>query len=251
MIRVAIVLGFAASLYLALCVFLFFVQRSMLYFPQPASTRVDTLTLPVQDARVLAATRAADGPRAVLYFGGNAEDVSWTLGELSPVFPGRAIYCLHYRGYGGSTGSPTESLLFSDALALFDLVHGQHSEITIIGRSLGAAVGVYVASRRPVAKLALVTPFDRIADPAAAHYPFLPVTWILRDRYESGRYAPMVTAPTLIVAAAEDGLIPRDSTERLHQHFKPGVSTLTVLSGDHNSVSADPRYWPLLAGEER
>ena len=251
MIRVAILLGFAASLYLALCVFLFFVQRSMMYFPQPASTRVDTVTLPVQDARVLVASRAADGPRAVLYFGGNAEDVSWTLGELSRTFSGRAVYCLHYRGYGGSTGSPSEAALFSDALALFDLAHGQHPEVTVIGRSLGAAIGVYVASRRPVASLVLVTPFDSLTEAAAAHAPYLPVSWILRDKYESGSYAPKVTAPTLILAAAEDELIPRASTERLHRRFQPGVSKLTVLSGDHNSISADPRYPPLLAGEER
>ena len=249
MIRVAILLGFVASLYLALCVFLFFVQRSMLYHPRPASTRVDTVTLPVQDAHVVAATRTAEGPRAVLYFGGNAEDVSWTLDELSHALSGRALYCLHYRGYGGSTGSPSEAALFSDALALFDLAHSQHSEITVIGRSLGSSIGVYVASRRPVARLVLVTPYDRLADPAIAHFPFLPVTWILRDKYESGSYAPKVTAPTLILAAAEDELIPHESTERLHSRFRPGVSKLTLLSGDHNSISADPRYLPLLAGE--
>ena len=245
--RILVFLRIIALSYLGLCILLFFIQRSLIYFPQPASVKGDVLTLSVRDAHVLAATREAAGPSALLYFGGNAEDVSRTVADLAGTFPGAALYGLHYRGYGGSTGSPSETALFNDALALFDHVHAAHPEVTIIGRSLGSAIAVFVASRRPTKRLVLVTPFDSLADAAAAHYPFLPVKWILRDKFESGRYAPLVSAPTLIVAAENDELIPRESTERLSRRFRPGLSTTVVLSGDHNSVSGDPRYVSLLA----
>jgi len=67
--------------------------------------------------------RPKDGPGALIYFGGNAEDVSLNMRSFSAGFPESAIYLLHYRGYGGSTGKPSEGALFADALTLFDEVH--------------------------------------------------------------------------------------------------------------------------------
>jgi pimeloyl-ACP methyl ester carboxylesterase len=156
-------------------------------------------------------------------------------------------YLLHYRGYGGSSGSPSESTLFADALTLFDQVHGQHQNIAVMGRSLGSGIAVYVASLREVARLVLITPFDSLQDVAASHFPYLPVHWILRDKFESWRYAPQVTAPTLIVAAESDEIIPRASTELLGTRFRNGVvSYVTIPGASHNSISESPDYLPIL-----
>jgi len=157
------------GVYVGLCLLLFLGQRSMIYIPQPRGYRVGItlVTLHPDGQSVLVSTRPHDGDEALIYFGGNAEDVSYHMPEFSEAFPNAAIYLLHYRGYGGSSGAPTEKSLVSDALALFDLVHSQHPNILVIGRSLGSGIAVQVASQRPVARLVLITPYDGLKDIAA------------------------------------------------------------------------------------
>ena len=239
---------FVAVLYIGLCAALFTFQRKLIFLPQPRENNLVTLlTLQSGAERELVSTRPHEGDNAVLYFGGNAEDVSLDMPEYAAAFPDAAIYLLHYRGYGGSTGDPSEKGIVADALALFDLVHAQHKNVVVIGRSLGTGVAVQVASQRPVVRLVLVTPYDSFKDIAAKHYPFLPVGLLLRDKFESWRYAPQVTAPTLIIAAGEDEVIPRSSTERLRTRFQSGVARYVVIPGaGHNSVSDRPNYMALL-----
>lgn len=243
--------GFLALVvgYLGLCLGLFLFQRSLIYFPQPRShgSGATTIALPVHGARVLVSIRPRDGPQAVVYFGGNAEDVSLSLPDLAAAFPAHALYLLHYRGYGGSSGNPTEAALFDDGLALLDKVLATHPQVVVVGRSLGSGVAVRVASLRPVARLVLVTPFDSLQDLAAAQFPLFPVKWLLRDKYESWRHAAQVIAPTLLLAAEHDEVIPRWSTENLLQRFAPGRASLEVVPGtSHNTISEHPRYADLL-----
>jgi uncharacterized protein len=128
-------------------------------------------------------------------------------------------------------------------------VHAAHPNVVVIGRSLGTGVAIRLATQRPVARLVLVTPYDSIQDLAAAQFPFFPVRWLLTDKYESGRYAPLVTAPTTIVAAEHDEVIPRSSTDQLHARFSSGVAKFIVLPGTgHNTISDNPLYWEVLRG---
>ena len=237
--------------YLALCVILFLYQRDLIYFPQPRSpgTGATTFTLQADGAQLLVTARQRSGPDALLYFGGNAEDVSYSLASLSTGFSGYAIYLLHYRGYGGSSGKPSEAALVADAVLLFDKVRAEHQNIVVVGRSLGSGVAVHLASLRPVARLVLVTPYDSLQQLAAQQFPYFPVRWLLLDKFESSKYAERVTAPTLIVAAEHDEVIPRASTETLYKHFRAGVASLKVVIGTgHNTISESPEYMPLLRG---
>jgi pimeloyl-ACP methyl ester carboxylesterase len=233
------------ALYLAACLGLFVGQRSLIYYPpqqaQVAAPRSWTFDAPGAVLKV--SERPAAGNKAVLYLGGNAEDVSASLPLLARAFPDHAIYLLHYRGYTGSSGSPTEAAFVSDALALLDRVAARHGEIVLIGRSLGTGVAVQVAGRRPVHRLVLVTPFDSLQELAAQQFPLLPVRWLLKDKYESWRYAPQVRAPTLIVAAERDEIIPAWSTRKLLSRFTPGIVTMETIAGaGHNTVSESPAY---------
>ena len=240
-----------ALVYLGLCGALFLFQRSLIYFPQPRSPvgNATTLALAVAGARVLVTARERTGPDALLYFGGNAEDVSFNLPELSTAFPDYAIYLLHYRGYGGSSGKPSEAALFADASSLFDKVRSDHGNIVVVGRSLGSGVAVHLASVRPVARLVLVTPYDSLQNLAAQQFPYFPVRWLLLDKFDSGRYARQVTAPTLVVAAEHDEVIPRARSEALYRSFRPGVASFKVVPGTgHNTISESPEYMPLLKG---
>lgn len=245
------VLAIAALIYIALCLMLFLAQRTFIYYPQPKSTANNgsTLSLTVDDARVLVSTRPHAGPDAVIYFGGNAEDVSRSLPMLVDAFPERAVFALNYRGYGGSTGKPSETALIADALVLFDRVHIDHPHIVVIGRSLGSGVAVHVASERPVERLVLVTPYDSLLKLAAGQFRFFPVRWLLVDKFESWRYAPKVTAPTRLIAAQNDEVIPIASTKSLYEHMPQLRATLIVIPGvGHNDISESPEYIPALRG---
>lgn len=252
MSRVIIILLTAVAVaYLGLCVALFIFQRSLIYFPQPASIDggANTLTLAIADERVLVSSRPHDGPKALIYLGGNSEDVSAEMPSLSAAFPDHAIYLLHYRGFGGSSGKPSEQSLVADGLALFDEVSTRHQDIVIIGRSLGSGIAVHVASLRPADRLILVTPYDSLQEVATHRFRFFPVRWLLLDKYESWRYAPTVTAPTLIIAAEHDEVIPRASSELLQSRFVNGVASFKVVTGtSHNTISFSPEYLPLLKG---
>lgn len=238
----------ACLLYLGVCALVFFSQRSLIYFPQPRSNHdAMVAALPSDAGPVLVSTRPASGAEAVIYFGGNAEDVSLDLPLFAQTFPDDAIYLLHYPGYGGSAGRPSEKSIMHAAFTLFDAVHARHQNVVVIGRSLGTGVAVHLASERPVARLVLVTPFDSLSDVAAAHYPFLPCRWLLLDRYDSWKYAPQVSAPIKIIAAGEDEVIPRTSTERLRTRFKEGLVSYVVVPGaGHNTISENSNYLLLL-----
>jgi pimeloyl-ACP methyl ester carboxylesterase len=236
-----------AITYFGLCGTLFIFQRSLIYFPPPAAKSDQTFTLPIAGAHVLVSTHPSDQSGALIYFGGNSEDVSATMPTLSTTFPDRGIYLLRYRGYGGSSGAPSEAALFQDALTVFDVVAKKHSKIDVVGRSLGSGIAVYVASRRPAAKLVLVTPYDSIEELAARQFPYVPVKWILLDKFESWRFAPQITSPTLIVAAERDQIVPRASTDLLRSRFRSGIVSFAVVPGTtHNTICDDPEYLRLL-----
>ncbi len=239
-----------AFVYLGLCTILFLFQRSLIYFPQPFSSDCGTtISLPIQTGRVLVCARPREGRHALIYFGGNAEDVSFNMHPFSVGMPDRALYLLNYRGYGGSSGKPSQSALFQDALTLFDRVHFKYPDVEVVGRSLGSGVAIYLASSRPIERLVLVTPYNSIQELAARRFPYLPVGWLLLDKFESWRFAPFVRAPTLIIAADHDDVVPRDSTELLRSHFKPGLASMVVLAGTgHDTIADGSDYLPLLSG---
>lgn len=241
-----------AIAYLGLCALMFFQQRSLMYFPTPPSPPPDGATviaLPVEGARLAVTVLRHDRQDALLYFGGNAEDVHGSVGELAAAFPDHALYLMQYRGYGRSSGAPSEQALVADALVLFDVVRGRHRRIEVAGRSLGSGIAIQLANARPVARLVLVTPFDSLRDVAAAHYRLLPVRWLMRDRYDSGTYAPRIGAPTTLIAAEHDEIIPLAQTQALFRRFQPGVADLVVIGGTgHNTISLNPAYTAALGG---
>jgi uncharacterized protein len=245
-----VVLAIAALIYAALCLALYLGQRSFIYFPQSKSAGDSpTLALNVDGERVLVSTLPRQGSGAVIYFGGNAEDVSRSLHTMAEAFPDRSVYALNYRGYGGSTGKPTEAALIADALVLFDRVQADHPHITVIGRSLGSGIAIHIASERPVERLVLVTPYDSLVTIAASQFRYFPLTWLMLDKFESWRYAPKVTAPTKLVAAENDEVIPLASTEALLKQLPKSLATLRVIPGvGHNSISESPEYIPALRG---
>lgn len=238
-------LAIIAFAYATVCLALFAFQRSLIYFPQPREIKTpqSTMILPVEDAELVVTVRPHVGPKAIVYFGGNAEDVSLNLPSFEKAFPDHALYLLHYRGYGGSSGTPSEEAIQQDALTLFDKVRGEHPDIAVIGRSLGTGVAVRLSSQRSPSRLILVTPYDSLQEIAADQFPYAPVKWLLRDKFDSGKYASKITIPTAIVAAENDELIPRVSTKRLFERFGKGVASMKIIPATgHNDISSSSEY---------
>ncbi len=247
--RLLVFLAWAAALYLLLCLALLLFQRSLIYFPQPRAVDDPALLLrlPTAEAEVLVSTRPLAGRKALIYFGGNAEDVSLNLAQFTQAFADHALYLLHYRGYGGSGGAPSEAAIQADAQALFDRVHAEHPCTVLVGRSLGSGVAVRLASQRPAAGLVLITPYESIEALARQQFPYVPVQWLLRDKFESWKYARQIEVPTLLILAAEDKVIPRASSDALYGHFQPGVARLAVIpAAGHNDLSQRPEYLRLI-----
>jgi len=231
--------------YALACLGLYLLQRSFIFYPQPRRSGLDAsvMKLQVEGAQVEVSTRALAGPDAVVYFGGNAEDVSGSLPGLATAFPAHALYLMHYRGYGGSSGKPSQAFVFADALALFDRVHATHPNVVVVGRSLGSGVALHLASLRPATRLVLVTPYNSILELAKQQFPFFPVDFLLTDRFESWRYAARITIPTTVIAADHDMVVPGRSTRRLLGHFRPGqVRHVVIPNTGHNTISDDPAY---------
>lgn len=240
-----VALSFALVGYAGLCLAMYVFQRSLIYFPQPRAVTApeSTLNLPVDGADVVVTVRPRGGARAIVYFGGNGEDVSQNLGSFASAFPDQALYLMHYRSYGGSTGLPTERANVADGLVLFDKVRALHADVTIIGRSLGSGVAVQLASQVAASRLVLITPYDSVVEIGAQMYPLLPIRWLALDTYDSGAFAARIRIPTTIIRAEHDNVIPRASTEKLLSRFNPGIATLTVIEGvGHNDLGKNKQY---------
>ncbi|SBO42104.1 alpha/beta hydrolase [Cyanobium sp. NIES-981] len=228
--------GGLALAYGGLCLLMALAQRSFIYFPRPAADPSHQFALQVENQRVLVSHQPHPGPRALIYFGGNAEDVSLTRAELAALLPDTALYLLHYRGYGGSEGSPSEAALRADAQALYAHVARRHSAITVAGRSLGGAPAVHLAATRPVQRLVLLVPFDSLLAVARGAMPWLPVDLLLQVRWDAAAEASRVSAPTTIVAAAQDAVVPARHARALYRAFQPGVAELLVVSDLHHNT---------------
>jgi len=236
-------------LYAGACLFLFVKQRSMLYFPTKGFEPAGASTLIVENsgAQLKLWIRQSNSPNAVIYFGGNSEDVGLTFDDLAKSIPDQDLYLVNYRGYGGSTGSPSESALFSDALAIYDRVHQSSPNISVFGRSLGSGVAVYLASQRPVEKLVLATPYDSIANVAQKHYRIFPVSLLLTDRFDSASRVKDVKAETLALLAENDQVIPLANSQALIDKFQPGQVAVSVIPrSDHNSIGLSHEYFDRL-----
>ena len=245
-----VLITIALVVYAAICGALYVLQRSLMYFPTPEShsSRAEALSI-ATDGAVLKVWRVAGASaRALIYFAGNAEDVATNIAPFAAAFPDTAIYLVNYRSYGGSTGSPSEDALLADAEVVFDRVRAEHDNVAVLGRSLGSGVAVHLAAVRDVSKLALVTPYDSVLRIAQRQLPFVPVSWLLKDRFDSLAKAPRVHAPVLVLLAELDRVIPRDHSERLVAGFAPGqVEVRTIAGTNHDSISDAPEFGRALA----
>lgn len=227
---------------------LFFLQDGLIFHPPPkgrAPSGAESVFIEAEDGTRLHAwqVKAAPGAPLVLYFGGNAEDVSWMVEEAARRAPGAAWLLVDYRGYGSSEGSPSEKNLVADGLRWYDHAARSNPSIHVFGRSLGSGVAVQLAAARPVEGVILVAPFDSLVELGRHHYPFLPVRWMLKHRFDSLRHAPSVAAPLLCLVAERDEVIPIVHSQRLYDAWKGPKRWVALPGAGHNSTDDAPQFW--------
>lgn len=235
-----VVLGTILFVYILLGMFLFANQRRQIYFPVPALDFHDEERYEIQSQDIVLKGWVLNPgkPDAILYFGGNAENVGYNIPQFKELFREYTVYLLNYRGYGGNEGEPTESDLYADALNIYDKIKPDHKNISIIGRSLGSGVATCLSSVRMVDKLVLITPYDSIRKIAQGVFWMYPMSILLKDKYDSYRYVNKISAETLIIIAGNDGIIPRQSSDNLVAEFdNNNASAIVIKDATHNSVS--------------
>jgi uncharacterized protein len=220
---IAIALGYGGLLTL-----MYVFQRSLLYFPDTAQTRAGAAGLPqaqdvtfrTEDGERLIAwyVPARDGKKLVLYFQGNAGGLNLRADRFKWLTAdGTGLLALRYRGYGGSTGTPTEDGLIRDARAAYDFAKTKAPayRIVLFGESLGTAVAVALAAERPSSGVILDAPFTSAVDVGAAAYPFAPVRWLMKDTWHSDERIGRLNAPLLVLHGEQDRVVPIRFSERL------------------------------------
>lgn len=217
----------AAAGYLVIGALMFFAQRSLMYFPDRVRTppaaagfpEAQELTLDTADGeRVIAWHVPPRGEKpVVLYFHGNGGALNLRVDRFRKIVAqGVGLLALSYRGYGGSTGWPSEAGLIEDARAAYAFAAERYAgRIAVWGESLGTGVAVAVASKRPVTHVILDSPYSAAVDVAADLYRFLPVRYLMKDAFRSDLRIKNVTAPVLILHGEADTIIPIRYAERL------------------------------------
>lgn len=224
-------------------------QRNLVYLPDRAAPLppdvaahldVDEVILTTADGLELSAwfvTPATRPDSTVLVTSGNAGNRGHRLPmAVGLAERGHAVLLLDYRGYGGNPGRPHEAGLLADARAarahLVARDDVDERRLAYLGESLGAGVAAALAAEEPPGALVLRSPFTSLADVGRAHYPFLPVRTLLRERFPVTDDLAGYRGPALVVAGAQDTIVPTDLSRRVADRI--GASYLEIPGADHN-----------------
>lgn len=233
--------------YAAVCALMYFAQRSLMYFPDRTRTAPADAGLPEAKEEKLT---TADGetiiawhipPRdsgkpVIVYFHGNGGALNLRAQRFARLAAeGFGVIGVSYRGYGGSTGTPTEAGLIADGIAAYEFAAKLYTpaRVALWGESLGSGVAVAVAAEAPVAKLVLETPFTSAADVGASVYFFLPVRLLMKDQFRSDLRIAQVKAPVLILHGERDSVVPVRFGERLYELVPGKKQFARFANGEH------------------
>lgn len=240
----------ALCVYGAMMLAAYYGQRRLMYFPDRAHTKPTEVGLADVEERVLVTPdgarviawygKAKPGLPTLLYFQGNggslaarAERIRRFMGE------GWGVYMMTYRGYGGSTGSPSETANVADARLAYGALALEGvppASIILYGESLGSGVAARIATERPAGGLILDAPYTSIIEIAARGYPFLPVRLLLVDRYETDKVIAQVHIPLLVLHGERDGVIPVEMGRRLFALANEPKRLATFPNGGHSDL---------------
>lgn len=228
---------FFASVYLAVCAYMFFAQRALQY--RPDATRADLRSAGLPNAEEIT-LKSSDGETLIawwipprdekqpvyLYMPGNAGNLARRSGRFLRFSQnGAGIFALSYRGYGGSTGSPSEAGFHADGRAAYQWLSQRVAPERIIafGESIGTGVAVRLAAEQKIGALALDSPYNSTVAIAQERYPWLPARLLMLDQFRSDILAPRINIPVFIAHCRGDRTVPIKFGEQLAALIKTKV----------------------------
>ncbi|HEY6995094.1 MAG TPA: alpha/beta hydrolase [Xanthobacteraceae bacterium] len=240
-----------AVFYCGLVALLYLTQRALQYFPERFRTAPAAAGLPEAEEVEL---DTADGERVIawhlpprgekpvfLYFHGNGASLRWRVDRFRALTAdGSGLVALSYRGYGGSSGRPTEAGLVNDALAAYAFACARYQPVRVVlwGESLGSGVAVALAAEHPVGHVILEAPFTSAADVGAGHYWFVPVRLLMKDQFRSDLRIGKVTAPVLVLHGDRDYVVPIALGERLYALIDAPKRFVRFPGAGHDGLGA-------------
>lgn len=249
----AAVLGWGAAVYVGLALYLYVFQARYVYFPDLPSRQVEATPADIGLAFQALALRTADGealagwfipaPAArgtLLYLHGNGGNIGHRLDQIE-VFHrlGLNVLIIDYRGYGASSGKPSEEGTYQDALAAWNYLTQEKrlapERVVVFGESLGGSVAAWLAARQPPAGLVIYASFTSVLEMAQALYPMFPASRLARYRYDTRAALRGVNCPVLILHSPEDEIIPFSHGQALLAAARE-PKRLVELRGGHNDA---------------
>ncbi len=237
---------FALVFYAGLVGLLYLMQRSLMYFPyqvriEPVAVGLKQATeeiIETSDGEKIIAWHIPPqgGQPVILYFHGNGGSLAGRAQKYAALTSdGLGLVALSYRGYGGSSGRPTEAGLMADAMAAYRFAADRYKaeRIVLWGESLGTGVAVALASSHPVFKIVLEAPFTSTADIAASIYPIVPVRYLMKDQFRSDEKIGNVKAPVLVLHGERDNIVPIRFGERLYELIRSPKRFVRFPEGQH------------------
>jgi uncharacterized protein len=235
--------------YAGVLAMLYFTQRSLLYFPETIHTtpaaaglpQAEEVTLTTSDGEHIFAWHVPprDDKPVILYFHGNGGALRYRVERFTRLTnDGIGIVAVEYRGYGGSSGSPSERGLIADAEAgyAFAAARYPNQQIVLWGESLGSGVAVALAAEKPVGRVILEAPFTSAAAVGAKHYWYVPVRLLMTDQFRSDVRIGKVTAPLLILHGVKDQTVPYAMGEHLFDLANKPKHIVRFLDGGHEDL---------------
>ncbi len=237
--------------YLVLLSALFLLQRNMLYLP--SSTRPNLQAAGVPEMRALT-TRTADGlelshwflpPKradgvVMVVFHGNAGHLGDRLFKFRRLIAaGHGLLLAGYRGYSGNPGSPSEAGLIADGRSVLELLLSQEipvGRLVLYGESLGSGVAVRLSAEQAVGAVILEAPYTSIAAVAQHHYWYVPVRWLLHDKWDSLARIADVEAPLMVVHGGRDRTIPIAFGRQLFEKAGEPKEAHWIEAAAHNDL---------------
>lgn len=227
-------------------------QRSLIYLPSqavpdPGSVFLVTeqVSFTTPDGLELTAwfvpAEGGDPVATVVVFNGNAGNRAGRV-PLARALSGEGMNVLlvDYRGYGGNPGNPTETGLVADGRAAVTHLESRPDvdpeRIVYFGESLGAGVAIGVARERPPAALVLRSPFVSLPEVASVHYPILPTSWLLWDRFPNLDRIADLEVPVLVIAGSEDSIVPEEQSRRVSEAAREPKRYVLIEGANHNDA---------------
>jgi fermentation-respiration switch protein FrsA (DUF1100 family) len=246
-----------AGAYLLLVAFVYLTQASMLYLPHIPGREFlaapDAVGLDYEDTSLEASDGVSvhgwfvpgNSSRVLLYFHGNAGNISHRLYSIKEFHDlGLSVFIIDYRGYGQSSGKPSEQGLYRDGEAAWRYLAGERGiapeNIIIFGRSLGGSVASWIAAREKPAALIIESSFTSVPDIGQDAYPWLPVRWLTRFKHSTRDEVAKSTCPVLVVHSRDDEIIPFHHGEAIYGAANEPKQFLEIRGGhnDGHAVSA-------------